>query len=141
MMNNQMNKGVLTRSFGQFGAKTGYVDQAHDVTIAVDGVGGFAVTQATSEPLAAYIMQRRSDLGGGSDNLNIFCDELFEDIARYVDTYAQRGAYPNNHHSIFTVKDECGAVVAVLKLSSDVSLPKRDGEKLQGPLWRGFGVQ
>tara|TARA_R110002126_G_scaffold3263_2_gene18676 strand:+ start:120432 stop:120854 length:423 start_codon:yes stop_codon:yes gene_type:complete len=140
-MNNVRNKGVLTRSFGQFDAKAGYAEQAHDVTIAVDAVGGFIVTQATSDPLAAYIKQRRLDLGGGSSNLNVFCDELFEDIARYVDTYAQRGGYPANHHSTFTVKDECDAVVAVLKLSSDVVLQKRDAGKKQGPLWRGFGVQ
>jgi|GEM_PF-5250388 len=138
-MSNNTNKGVLTRSFGRFGAAS-YVKQEHDITIGVEANGGFTVTGASSEPMAAYIKQRRADLGGGSDNFYTFCDQLFEDVARYVETYAARGAYPENHQSIFTVKDECGAQIAELKLSSDVAPDKRSAGKKQGPLWHGFGV-
>lgn len=114
--------GVLTRTFGNFASKGSFSTVNHDITIGRENNGSYKVDSATSSAMTMYIQKRRQDLGGGADNLDDFCEQLFEDLARYVEIYAKRGGYPQNHHSTFTVKDKQGATLAELKISSDVDV-------------------
>ena len=110
---------VLTRIFGRFAKDSSFFKKKYDITIGRDVDNDFTVCDSTLDYMHDFLQTRRDDLGGGSSDLNEFCDQLMEDIARYIEMQARRGGYPYNHHSTFCLRDEDGVLRAVLKLSSD----------------------
>ncbi len=111
---------VLKRSFGTFSAEDKAFQCNYDITISKDDQGFYKVNDTTLDGLTLFINARRDDLDEGwARNFSTFCDNLMEDIARYIDMTARRGGYPCNHHSSFNVKTYQGDLWAELKLSSN----------------------
>ena len=110
---------ILTRTFGRFAKDGSFFKKQYDIIIGRDVNGGYCVYDSTLDYMHDFIQTRRDDLGGGAKELNGFCDQLMEDIARYIEMQARRGGYPYNHHSKFFIRDQQGALRAVLSLSSD----------------------
>lgn len=114
--------GVLTRTFGNFASKGSYSPMQHDIVLGRKNDGSYEVASSSSATMTAYIQKRREDLGGGANNLDDFCEQLFEDLARYAELHGKRGGYPVNHHSTFNVMDKQGNALAEFKISSDVQV-------------------
>jgi hypothetical protein len=111
---------VLKRSFGTFSAEDHAFQRNYDIIIYKDDQGFYKLSGSTLDSLALFIDTRRDDLNeGGAQDFPLFCDNLMEDIARYIDMTARRGGYPYNHHSTFNVKTAKDGLLAELKLSSN----------------------
>lgn len=111
---------VLRLSFGKFSKDSRYFKKNYDLTFDQDDKGRFHLQDSTLDGFASFSKARRADIDTTKpESFSVFCKNLMEDLARFIDMQARRGGYPVNHHSTFNVNSCEGKQWGEIKLSSD----------------------